>query len=523
MLFTSVRFFVFFAVLLILFYLFPRKMRWCVLLTASLVFCWSFNKFLTVHLIAAALLTWYCGKWMALNQLKEKAAVGEIDKTDRETRKVLKARFKKQRKTMTCTSVLLLVLSLLFFKFYNPFAAMMNATGVSLSRIFVPVGISFYTLQLISYLVDVYNQNQIAESNPFRFLLFASWFPLLLEGPIHRYGALAEELRCEKPFVYENFVAGFARVLGGFLKKLILADRLAVLTTALYGNYTEYSGFAVAFAGIAYAVQLYADFSGGIDMAIGFSKMLGITLTENFRRPYFSKSVSEFWRRWHITLGTFLKDYVFYPLTLGKAMSSLSKKLRPNHPKAAKMLPALISMAALWLCSAVWHGEGAQFMLWGFFQWLMVTLDTLFEDRLQAMTDRCNTAAKRVFSFVQTFFTFILISFGEIMFRAENLGAALHMIRALFAKWNIAGFIQITLPALGLDVPDLVVAAIAVVFLFLFEFLQEHEKLTHFSVSVARMPLVFRWLVLLGSIAVLLVFGVYGKGYDPTPFLYFQF
>ena len=523
MLFTTVKFYIFFAVLLIVFYAVPRRYRWVVLLTASLFFCWSFNALLSLHLIGAALLAWCSGQVMSRNLEKEKAAVALIDKSLKEERKAVKAKHKKQRRTCMGVSAALLTSSLLLFKFYNPFVQMLNEKGAAFSRIAVPVGVSFYTLQIVSYVIDVYNQNQEAESNPLRFLLFASWFPLLLQGPIHRYSNLAPELRCEKQFCYEEFVAGFARVLGGFLKKLIIADRLAVLTQTLYANYQQYSGVAVAFAGFAYAIQLYADFSGGIDMAVGFSQMLGITLTENFRRPYFSRSVSEYWRRWHATLGAFFKDYIFYPLTLSKPLTSLGKKLRSINPEAGKRAPALISMAALWLCSALWHGEGAQFLLWGLFHWSIVTFDTFTEVKIEKAISKCAGPLQKIIAIVQTIGTFCLVSFGELIFRAEGLSAALSMVKALFGSWNVRAFFAETVPTLGLDVADLNVAWIAVVLLFMFELMQEKGYCADFSQKVARKPLAVRWLLMLAAIAVLLIFGVYGKGYDPAPFLYFQF
>jgi len=523
MLFTTVDFYIFFSALLVVFYITPKKYRWVVLLTASLFFCWSFNALLSLHIVAAAMLAWAAGQIMSRSLQEEKESVALVDKSLKEERKAIRAKYKRQRRICMGVSVVLLTASLLLFKFYNPIISLLNAKGSSFAKIAVPVGISFYTLQIVSYVIDVYNQNQEAESNPLRFLLFAAWFPLLLQGPIHRYEKLAPELRCEKAFCYEDFVAGFARVLGGFLKKLIIADRLSVLTTTLFANYIEYTGVAVAFAGLAYTVQLYADFSGGIDMAIGLSQMLGISLTENFRRPYFSRSVSEYWRRWHATLGAFFKDYVFYPLTLSRAFTVLGKKLRKINSEMGKRVPALLSMAMLWLCSAVWHGEGAQYLLWGLFHWCIVTFDTFTEVKVEKMISNCNKVLRGVIAVFQTVGTFLLVTLGELIFRAEGLSAALHMVKSLTGSWDIRYFSSVLLPSLGLDAADLGVVWVTVTILFLFELLQERGYCVDFSSRIARMPLVCRWSLLLGAIAVLLIFGVYGRGYDPTPFLYFQF
>lgn len=519
MLFTSFRFFIFFAALLIVYYVVPRNIRWGVLLLASMVFCWSFNRLLTLHIIAAALVSWGAGAFMARSFEREKEAVAAVDPADREAKKRAKAAFRKARRGWLAAALVLLFGSLLQFKFYNPFADLLTGRGLTLAHIAVPVGISFYTLLIASYLLDVYNKNQTPEPSFARFLLFASWFPGLLQGPICRYAPLAKELRCENPFAYNAFVSGFARVLGGFAKKLILADRLAVLTEALYSNYTQYAGAAVAFAGVAYAVQLYCDFSGGIDMALGFSKMLGVEMPENFRRPYFSRSVSEYWRRWHSTLGAWLKDYVFYSLSLSSPMNKLGKALRAKHPEAAKRLPPLLSMAVLWLCSAVWHGEGTQFLLWGLFHWCLVTVDTLTEARVEKRLAARQPLVRNLIAVLQTVLTFACVSFGELIFRAQGLNAALYMIGALFRGWST----PFSLSALGLELPDLAVAVLGVILLFALEFMQERGRLRNLPDRIAASALPVRWAVLLVGIALVALLGVYGAGYDPAPFLYFQF
>ncbi len=520
MTFTSFRFFVFFAVLLILFYSFPRKYRWCVLLAASLLFCWSFNRLLTAHIALVSAAVWGAGRGMGRSFADEKEVIAALESPDREAKKAARIPFRRHRRRLLLIAMGLLFGSLLVFKFYNPFAELLEGRGMAIARIAVPVGISFYTLQIASYLFDVYNRNQEAEPNFARFLLFASWFPCLIQGPICRYAQIAGSLRCEGPFQPEKFSVGFARVIGGFIKKLVIADRLAALTNTLFAGYTEYAGASVALAGIGYAVQLYCDFSGGIDIALGLSRMLGVSLPENFRRPYFSRSVSEYWRRWHATLGAWFKDYIFYPLTLSGPMTKLGKALREKNPQAAKRVPALLSMGGLWLCSAIWHGEGSQFLLWGLFHWCMVSVDTLSEAKI----DRCGAgmrrpAARRAFAAGRIAMTFLCVSFGELIFRAEGLHAALYMIGALFRGWSE----PVPWLTLGLDPADLIVAGAGVLALFLFEFAQERGKGENCCERIARLPLAVRWSLLLGGIALVAVFGVYGTGYDPAPFLYFQF
>lgn len=199
-----------------------------------------------------------------------------------------------------------------------------------------PLGISFYTLSLLGYLFDVYYEIGKPQKNFLKFALFGFYFPVIISGPILRYRDVEQELYAPHKFDYHKFTYGLQRMLWGFFKKLVIAERLAVVVNTIYGDTDTYRGFYIAIAAIGFAFQLYADFSGGMDIVIGLSEALGIPLAENFDRPFFSKSIQEFWRRWHITLGAWLKDYLFYPLLRSKAFTKLQTDCKRSSGKMGK-------------------------------------------------------------------------------------------------------------------------------------------------------------------------------------------
>ena len=220
---------------------------------------------------------------------------------------------------------------LVYFKFFSSFAMILSKvmdSQLGSSSLIMPIGISFYTFQATGYLIDVYRGLVPASTSYPKFLLFMSYFPQLTQGPISKYSDLMPQLTEGHDFEYKNFILGFQRVLWGYFKKMVIADNLAMVVATIFASPDQYFGIYVPFAILMYSIQIYADFSGGIDIIMGFSKMMGINLTENFNRPFFAKSLSEFWQRWHITLGAWMRDYVFYPIAFSKRHKNLTRKLR---------------------------------------------------------------------------------------------------------------------------------------------------------------------------------------------------
>ena len=347
--------------------------------------------------------------------------------------------------------------------------------------ILAPMGISYFTLQLISYNVDVYKGRYPAEKNLFRFALFVTYMPHLLMGPIQRYDSMAPALFENRKMTWEGFFRGGVRVLWGLFKKLVIASRLAVVGAVITGNTQTYSGSYALLAVLLYSVQLYTDFSGGMDMVLGVSQMLGIRLQENFDTPYFSQTFREFWRRWHITLGAWLREYVYIPLGGNR------------KGKCRKVLNLLITF----LVSGLWHG--VQYILWGLFNGIFVA----FSDKMKTPWKLLNRAI-----------TFFLVSLLWAFFVWPDMGTALSMLGSIFTTFNydalLAGF-----SALGLTPGDWLVLAAACLVLWLADWRMASLK--------ARFAVWKPWAktAVLCTLALLvLVFGMYGLGFEASAFIY---
>ncbi|MBQ7860288.1 MAG: MBOAT family protein [Faecalibacterium sp.] len=527
MFFTSLSFLLYLVAGVLVYWLLPHKVRWWFLLAFSIVYYYSIGKKLIVFVALAAGVTWAAG--LALEKLLagEKAALAKAkaDGADRAARSAVKAKWLVRRRLVIAGFVAIVLGMLLFFKFYNMFAQLMQAYfTLPLWKRAMPLGISFYTLMLVSYVMDVHTGRIKAEHNPFKVALFTIWFPQVIQGPIGRWGQLAPELFGEKKFDYDRFVLGWQRMLWGYFRKLVVADRFSILVNTVFDNHTEYSGFVVLFATFFYVVQLYCDFAGGIDIALGAAELFGVKMAENFNLPFASQSVSEFWRRWHITLGSFLRDHIFYPLTLSKPFAKLGKALqKPFGRNIAKMLPGYLAMFILWFCSGVWHGEGWHYVAYGMYHGTLIVMGMCAEQVSPKVYAKLGIAAdSKSLALFRTLRTCVLVGIGEIIFRAETTAAAMQMLRSAVTVWNPWVLFDGTLLTLGLDGADLTVGLLATIVVFAASSLSKRCE-SPLREVIYRQELPIRWFILLLGIAVVCIFGVYGPAYDATPFVYYQF
>lgn len=521
MLFTSLEFIGFLLFFVIVYYILPKKIQWVVLLFASLLFYAGLGRRRIVFICLSAISTWISTNLIYNKHIEEKKYIAENKRNmTKDERNAIKKRYKNKRRMVLALFLIFNLGGLFVFKFYNMTAE--EFSSLPQLNLIMPVGISFYTLQIIGYVMDVYNKKSIPEKSMMKTMLFTMWFPQIIQGPIARYDMLAPQLFDQHEFNYDNFVLGLLRMLWGYFKKLVIADRFVVIVTTLFTNYTQYTGFEIFIGAFIYTIQLYADFSGGIDIAIGASELFGVALPENFTRPFFSKSISEFWRRWHITLGAFLRDYIFYPVTLSKPLSKIGKFFAKRKLKwLSRWIPAYISLFILWFCSGVWHGEGAQYILYGMYHGGLIMLGMTFEPYFAQLCEKIkinrNSQTFRIFQVIRTFF---LVTIGEIIFRSPDIPQALYMIKSMFGTFNpwvlFDGFVF----TLGLDVPDFIVGVIAVIILVVVSLLNRYQSMRHW---VYRQELPVRWAICLAAIMAIVIFGVYGPGYDPAPFIYFQF
>ncbi len=422
-----------------------------------------------------------------LNDNSNNDSKGNLNKFSKNTYKVISKNAYKVISKITLLIFLISIISLLlYFKYYN-FVIENISFLIKLSKksLIVPVGISFYTLQCISYLVDIYRGDIKSEKNLIVFLDYLCFFGTILSGPITRTSDFIPSLKSEYKFSLENTYIGMTYVLFGLFKKIMIADRLSPFVDSVFGNPYDYSLWPTAFAAFFYAIQLYADFSGYSSMAVGFSKILNIDIINNFEYPYFSKSVKEFWKRWHISLSSFLRDYIYIPLGGGRVGSF------------RRFLNSMI----VFLVSGIWHGANFTFIFWGFLHGLYINLENILYKNISFL----NKDTKAI-KLIRTVITFILVDVAWVFFRADNIRSAFHIIKSSFiydvgTKTSVLSIVNIN---------QFIFMILLIAFLSLYEYLffKGHESFKPISYSVNIIMIIL--LVLLGTVS---------KG----QFIYFKF
>lgn len=533
MAFVSGAFILFVAAVVLLYFLVKREWRWTVLLVASYVFYLINSTWLVLILLAMTLYTYRIARILDRKNQESALYLAEHKTAlTAEERKNYKQTAKKKNRRILVIGIVIDLLVLLFFKYTNFFSGNINSLFVLLGidmeipmlDLLLPIGISFYTLQAIAYMVDVYRGKFRADNNVFKFMLFMSYFPQIVQGPIARHNELTETLYEGHNFDYKRFTFGIQLALWGFMKKLVIADRIAIPVSEIFDNAGDYSGLIVLFAVMAYGVQIYADFSGGMDIARGVSEIFGIRLTLNFEQPYCAKSIEEFWRRWHITLGAWMRDYIFYPLSLSKAFGNLSKKARNIFGNnIGKKMPSFLAMFVVYFLVGFWHGADWKYVVYGLWNGCFVMSGILLEDVYKAARDRLGidgeSFAWRLFQMIRTF---MICSFGRFFPRAASLGAACAMMGSVFKNFfNAAFLVDGTLIKLGLSNANWILLVIMIVILLLVD--AAHERGVQIRETIAGQGIVFRWLIYYAALFAVIIFGVYGPAYDSTAFIYQQF
>ena len=356
----------------------PQRARKYFLLIASFAFFWLISGQLIAYLCLIIMGVHYFGLWLDRIQTQKSAALKAVPK---EEKKALKKVYLHRSRRVLLFAAVLMIGGLLVIKYSPFFTTNVNSLLLLLNipiqfdipSYIMPIGISFFTLQAVSYLFDVYRGLIKADDNILRLALFMSFFPQIVEGPICRYGQTANQLWNVKQIEFENLKLGAVRILFGLMKKLVIADRLNPMIKQIFSHYDDYQGGIIALGAIAYTIQLYCDFSGTMDAVMGVAQIFGVTMPENFQRPFFSKSISEFWKRWHITLGTWFKDYIFYPVTMSKPMKNLTSSARKklgNH--FGPLLAGSIALFCVWFCNGLWHGSAWGYIFFGMYHFVLI-------------------------------------------------------------------------------------------------------------------------------------------------------
>ena len=468
---------------LILYYALPLKVRWLVLLAASGLFAALAGWQGALHLAGAALLSWGGG--------------------------LLLARWRSRWILAACLAVD--IGAMVFVKYYP------SLTGVSL---FVPLGLSYFTFQTAGYLIDVYRKKAETVRNPLRVLLFAGYFLQLPQGPISTWKELGGQLSEGHRLEPENIASGFQRMVWGYFKKMVLADRLAAMTEALLQG-GDLPGWFVAGGVVLYAIRLYADFSGGLDIVRGISRMLGIKLPENFRRPFFANSVADYWRRWHITLGAWFRSYLLYPMVTSRPAVAFTRKVSPIiGKKTARALPTAFATLLVFALIGVWHGISWNALIFGGYFGLVMAASVLLEPLWKSAGKALHLPKKGWARPLRVIRTWILVMLAQYFAFTADPAVSLNLLRQTFTGWDFAGFAErceAVMPAL-----EWIIAGAALVILAAVDLITECRN--DFCDGLAK-PKWFwiRWPALIALIVAIAVFGCYGEGFDSAAFVYTQF
>lgn len=495
---SSFYFFAFVLLIWAVYQICPRKLRCVWLLAASYAFCLSFSPLALITILFTTLVSWI----FSLIIQKQMPSRAHLD----------------HRRLTLIIGILITLAPLILFKYYDfwidvgdpLFSRILpDALYSSILHLAMPVGISFYTFQLVGYLVDVYRSKQPAEKSLLRYALFSAFFPKLIEGPIERSDTLLPQIRALeslKAFDYDRIAAGLYEIVWGLFLKMVLADRIAAFINPFFNNISSFGSIQLITASLGYTFQLYLDFTGYMFIILGVARCFGFTLLENFNSPYLATSTGDFWRRWHISLSSWLKDYVYIPL----GGSRVSHK---RH---------LLNVMAVMFVSGLWHGSSWNFVVWGllhgFYQVVGILTRPFRQSLYQKKWFRSDTFS---FHLAQRLCTFCLISFAWIFFRANTLQDALTFVFRIFTRWNPWVLFDGSF-SIGWSGVETAVFWLGMLLVFCTDLLREKRQLS-FPAWLQQQNVFFRWGLCIVLFVSVLVFGMYGVNFDSSQFLYSQF
>lgn len=496
----SLEFIILLTVLLVLYYIMPKKMQWICLLAASIVF-YVYSGLQNLLLIGiTSFTTWYAGILMAklVSRFKTEKKAPDLTK---EQKKQLKAVMIRKKRVVLIAALLINFGILAYLKYwqviYNGIAGVLKPETESMTMgLLLPLGISFYTFQSVGYLIDQYKEGYEPETNYFKYLLFVSFFPQMIQGPINRFAHMKEQFFTEHPFDWERTKRGLFLMLFGLMKKYAIANLLIDAISVILDAPTADMPGSVIVAGILmYSAQQYADFSGGIDLVLGIALLFGIQMAPNFRQPYFAVSLGDFWRRWHISLGSWMRDYIFYPFALTKKMQRLGKWGMSHLGRhVGRVLPACLGNILVFFIVGIWHGAQLHFILWGLYNGIIIALSEL----LEPVFHKCNEALhikteSKGFHVFRVIRTFIVVNIGWYFDRIMDFGNCMLCFKNTITNFKMGSFGEsmsvLMSGVLSMKVLLIVLAAILLVFI--------HSYLSEKNIDVfqllSRRNIVIRW------------------------------
>lgn len=475
MIYTSFNFYLFVAVLVLMYYFFPLRYRWVILLVGSLGFYYKLSPEGWWVFLVTIFITY--GMGLVLGQIQNR----------------------RKKQVFLFISLLATIMPMCIIKNGNFVLTIFHKKAYAW---IVPIGVSFYTLQMVSYLVDIYHGKINAQKNLGKFALFVSFFPQIIQGPIPRYEQLEHQLYRGNSFNETEFSKGIQMIVWGFFLKLMIADRAGIIVDTIFNNVEAYQGGYVWVAGVLYSVQLYTDFLSCVCLSKGVSQLVGIYLIDNFRHPYMAQSIKAFWGRWHISLSTWLRDYIYIPLGGNR------------QGKVRKYINLLITFTV----SGIWHGAGYKYIFWGWMHGIYQIggeMTAKLQNHIYNLLDISD--GRRARAYFRRLGTFFWVMLAWIIFRAENLRAGIFMLQNMMTVYNPWIFFDDSLLNLGLSLKEWCILIISMLLLVKISVLQESMCIRD---KILSQPLIIRWGLYITVIVIIMVFGTYGYGFDANDFIY---
>ncbi len=525
---ASTQFVLFAIVAVALYYIFPRKFRWISLLFTNIAFYLFAGAEMILYVIGATAVAYFAGTLMSklFGEQKRKQ-----EGLERKEKKELKAVYTKKRKRILTLAIVVVLLGLAVIKYAGFMVENINALlgvvgvgslGVSGKQVseFIPtvVGCSYFTLMVISYVTDVYRGKIEAEKNFIKVFVYLSFFPHIVQGPIERYDHIAPQIFEGNKFEFSNIKTGAMLIMWGFFKQLIITDRLSVVINNIFSKYETVNAITLMFGLVVFSVQIYTSWTTYCDIVGGVAEMMGITISKNFDRPYMSQTMPEFWRRWHMSMGAFFKDYVLYPISTSSFCLKLNKGSRKVFGKTGgKIISSALPILSVWFLTGLWHGASWDFMMWGLFQGIIIMLSVTFSPTLEKINTKLNfkteTFTWKLFRMARTFF---ICCIGRIFFLA-----GVRSIDPFTAFGRLGVFSGGFDPfSFGLDKKDFVVACAGIIILIVAAVLQEKYEIRK---ALDKQPIIAKWLILYVAIMIMIIYGYYGGDYQHTVSVYADF
>lgn len=485
-----------------LYCLVPKKYRYLVLLILSVAFNFIYNSLSGIYILITSISVYLLGLYKLKEDENRKKLVSNLSLSER---KIINKKSRQKQKIMLTVIISLNLMILFVLKYFNFVSSII--VDKPLIKIILPLGISYYTLMAISYAIDIINGKYQANRNPFKVMLYICYFPSLLEGPINRFDEIIDDLT-KGEVKTSNIWQGLYRIVFGLFKILIVANRLGMIVSEGFKN--EYYGLNIVILALSFTLQLYCEFSGYIDVTLGVSKVFGITLSENFDRPFISQNVSEFWRRWHISLGRFFKDYVYFPFT----MTNKAMKLTLNNTTLGKIMRFFYFSSVLfliWFLTGLWHGASVKYIVYGLYYFLIMIMEQILAKPCKLLLTKLNISSdNRFIVLLNQSRTFILVMIGMLLFRTSDLTNFIHLMNNLFVFDNSFSLLN------AIDYQEMIVLIMGIIVLIISLLFKRYQ----FSNYVINQQYVIKFSCVVIFVIIIIIFGVYGKGYLPPDPIY---